>query len=112
MFELLVNYYFWYNVSSYNFCCYQFRVPKNEDNIGKVCDRRINQIDRYDSKSNRKYYSKPTKNNSNIDFIIYNLYMLSKITHNFIYKIIILFIKRKSCEWCYCCISSSDSRRL
>ena len=70
--ELLVNYHFWYNVSSYNFCCYQFRNPKNKNDIGKICGRRINTKNSYDCKSNkffcsehdrnhRKYHSKPIK---------------------------------------------------
>lgn len=70
--ELLVNYHFWYNVSSYNFCCYQFRNPKNKNDIGKICGRRINIKNSYDSNSNkflcsehdrnhRKNHSKPIK---------------------------------------------------
>lgn len=72
--ELLVNYYFWYNVSSYNFCCYQYSYTKDNKNedIGRICGRRINKKNSYDNNSNmylcaehdrnhRKNHSKPIK---------------------------------------------------
>jgi hypothetical protein len=66
---LLKNYHFWEKISSYNFCCYQFRNPKNEEHIGNICGRRIDKKNSYDNDSNkflcsehdrthRKYHSK------------------------------------------------------
>jgi hypothetical protein len=72
--KLLVNYHFWYNVSSYNFCCYQYSYTKDnkDEDVGKICGRRINKKNSYDDNSNiylcaehdrnhRKYHSKPIK---------------------------------------------------
>lgn len=68
--RLLVNYDFWKNVCSYDFCCYQYSNISTEDDKGKICGRRINKKDSYDKQSNkflcsehdrnhRKYHSKP-----------------------------------------------------
>jgi hypothetical protein len=40
---LLVNYHFWNNIASYDFCCYQYKYTKEnkDEDIGKICGRRI-----------------------------------------------------------------------
>lgn len=76
--KLLVNYHFWNRISSYNFCCYQYSYTKNgkDEDIGKICGRRINIKNSYDNNSNkylcsehdrnhRKYHSRPIKINEN-----------------------------------------------
>lgn len=76
--KLLINYNFWKNVCSYDFCCYQYRNPKKDidQNIGKICGRRIDKKKSYDSNSNkffcsehdrnhRKYHSKKIKIDEN-----------------------------------------------
>ena len=74
--QLFVDYNFWKTVCSYDFCCYQFRSPKDKKDEGNICGRRINHKSNYDSKSNkflcaehdrnhRKNYSKPIEKKNN-----------------------------------------------
>jgi hypothetical protein len=71
----LKNYNFWYKISSYNFCCYQY-TDLNEKNTGRICGRRIDKKSSYGNGSDkylcsehdrkhRKYHSKPIKKKEN-----------------------------------------------
>jgi hypothetical protein len=60
--KLLENYHFWNNICSYNFCCYQYRNPKNKDNEGKICGRRIDNKKSYDNNSNKYLCSEHDRN--------------------------------------------------
>lgn len=64
--KLIINYHFWNSISSYNFCCYQYRnTKKNEtddENVGRICGRRIDKKKTYDDDSNKYLCSEHDRN--------------------------------------------------
>jgi hypothetical protein len=60
--QMFTNYHFWKEVCSYNFCSYQFRNPKDENDKGKMCGRRIDKKLSYDSQSEKFFCSEHDRN--------------------------------------------------